>query len=63
MTRIFNALEKIRVRPEAFVKKLVGEECYRLRVRDYGVIMDIDHSRLLVLVINVGHRKNIYDRP
>jgi len=59
--RISAALERIRVRPQAFLRRLVGKETYRLRVGDYRVIADLEHQRLLILVIEVGHRKNIYD--
>lgn len=59
--RILAALEKIRIRPESFVKKLVGDPAYRLRVGDYRVIMDIDKGKLLILVIKIGHRRNIYE--
>lgn len=56
--RIINGLERIRFRPEAYVKKLVGDPEYRLRVGDYRIILDINKNNLLVL--KVGHRKNIY---
>jgi len=59
--RIVKALERIRIRPEAYVTKLVGDPGYRLRVGDYRVIMDIDGHSLRILVLKVGHRKNIYD--
>ena len=58
--RIINALERIRIRPESYVKKLVGDPGYRLRVGDYRVILDIQKSELIILVIKIGHRKNIY---
>lgn len=35
-----------------------GEWCYR--VGEYRIIVDIQDEILLVLVITVGHRKNIY---
>jgi mRNA interferase RelE/StbE len=38
----------------------VGEPGFRLRVGDYRVLMDIDQGRLMILVIKVGHRKDIY---
>ena len=57
---IIKALKRIRIRPEAHLKKLVGEPGFRLRVGDYRVIVDIDQGRLLILVIKVGHRKSIY---
>lgn len=60
--RILKTLERIRIRPHSFVKKLVGESAYRLRVGDYRVIMDIQNQTLTILVIKIGHRKNIYDK-
>lgn len=60
--RIIAVLERIRIRPEAYVTKLVGDPGYKLRVGDYRVIMDIDNKRLKILVLKVGHRKNIYGR-
>ncbi len=58
--RIIKALERIRIRPESYVKKLVGDPGYRLRVGDYRIILDIQKSELIILVIKIGHRKNIY---
>ena len=58
--RIVAALERIRIRPESHVKKLVGDPGYRLRVGDHRVIVDIDRGRLLILVLAVGHQKTIY---
>ena len=60
--RIIAVLERIRVRPQAYVTKLVGDPGYKLRVGDYRIIMDIENNKLKILVLKVGHRKNIYDR-
>jgi mRNA interferase RelE/StbE len=60
--RIISALERIRIRPEAYITKLVGDLGYKLRVRDYRVIMDIDKNKLLVLVIKIGHRRSVYEK-
>ncbi len=59
--RIITSIERIRVRPESYIKRLVGEEGYRLRVGDYRVIVDIDKQELMILVLGMGHRKNVYD--
>ena len=59
---IIAGLERIVVRPYDFVRKLMGSKYYRLRVGDYRVIMDIDNETLIIIVITVGHRKNIYKR-
>ena len=60
--RIIKALERIRIRPEAHVKKLVGDPGYRLRVGEYRVIIDIKKEKLIILVIKIGQRKNIYKK-
>ena len=60
--RIISALERIRIRPEDYITKLVGDPGYKLRVGDYRVIIDIDKGNLLVLVIKIGHRRNIYEK-
>ena len=60
--RIISVLERIRIRPQSYITKLVGDPGYKLRVGDYRVIMDIDKGNLLVLVIKIGHRKNIYEK-
>ena len=59
--RIIAAMERVRIKPEKYVTKLVGDTGYKLRVGDYRVIMDIDSKKLQVLVLKVGHRKNIYE--
>ena len=58
--RIISTLERIKIRPEVHVTRLVGEPGYRLRVGDYRVILDIDEGNLIILVIKIGHRKKIY---
>lgn len=58
--RIISTLERIKIRPQAHVTKLVGDPGYRLRVVDYRVILDIDEGNLIILVIKIGHRKKIY---
>jgi mRNA interferase RelE/StbE len=59
--RIGIALERIRIRPQHFVLRLVGSPYYRLRVGDYRVILDIINEKLVIMIIEIGHRKNIYD--
>ena len=58
--RIIAAMERVRIKPAKYVTKLVGDPGYKLRVGDYRVIMDIDSKKLQVLVLKIGHRKNIY---
>ena len=58
--RIVSALERIRIRPEHFVRRLVGSQYYRLRVGDYRVILDVKNDKMVVFIIELGHRKNVY---
>ena len=60
--RIIAALERIRIRPESYITKLIGDPGYKLRVGDYRVIMDIENNNLLVLVIKVGYMRDIYKK-
>jgi mRNA interferase RelE/StbE len=46
-------------RPAGYIK-LKGEEAYRIRIRDYRIIYEIDDKNFTVTIIAVGHRKNIY---
>ena len=58
--RIISVLERIKVRPELYAVKLIGDRGYKLRVGDYRLILDIDKNKLMILVIKLGHRRNIY---
>ncbi len=58
--RIFEKVGELREKPHRFVQKLVNSPCYRLRVGDYRVILDIQEAILRILVLNVGHRESIY---
>ncbi|MGV3559677.1 type II toxin-antitoxin system RelE family toxin [Larkinella arboricola] len=42
-------------------KKLKGRKGYRIRVGDYRVVYEINDGVLVVLIIDVGHRREIYD--
>lgn len=41
-------------------KKLKGRDAFRIRIADYRVIYEIHDAILLVQVIDLGHRKDIY---
>jgi len=47
-------------RPKGY-KKLKGRDGYRILVADYRIIYDIFDDVLLVDVIDLGHRKDIYE--
>lgn len=47
-------------RPQGY-KKLKGRDGFRIRVADYRIIYDINDAVLIVDVITLGHRKDIYE--
>ncbi len=47
-------------RPQGY-KKLKGRKGYRIRVGNYRVIYEIFDDVLLIDVIDIGHRKEIYE--
>ena len=42
------------------VEKLTGREAWRIRVGDYRIIYEIHDQKLMVLVVALGHRREIY---
>jgi len=59
--RIISTLERCRIRPHAHIKKLVGNPYFSLRIGDYRAILNIKNNELRILVVEVGHRKNVYN--
>ncbi len=60
--RIARKIETLRENPRPPGAMLFHAEdrLYRLRIGDYRVIYTIEGRRLVVLVIRIGHRKDIY---
>ncbi len=59
---IVAAIDDLAHEPRPFgVKKLKGEESvYRIRARDYRILYDIQDDELIVLVVKIGHRRDVY---
>ncbi|MDQ3907072.1 MAG: type II toxin-antitoxin system RelE/ParE family toxin [Acidobacteriota bacterium] len=62
VARILEAVEGLRADPfPAGSRKLSGaEHTYRIREGSYRVIYSVVASRLVVEVIRIGHRKDVY---
>ena len=58
--RIGKSLERYREKPLKYASQLIDSKfgMYRFRIGDYRVIFDIEDEKIIVL--RVGHRKNIY---
>lgn len=58
---IIKRLEYLPINPRAgkpLTANLAGY--YSLRIGDYRALYQIKHTELMILVITIGHRKNIY---
>ena len=57
---VLNKIYSIRENPFRFLKRLHGEKLWRLRIGDYRVMVDVIVSMNKIIVIRIGHRKNVY---
>ena len=58
--RIDKKLHEISNDPFPHITKLVGLEFYKLRVGDYRILMTIQQNNLIIMVVEISHRRNIY---
>jgi len=59
-SRIRKKLHSLASNPEKG-KKLKPSDFWRLRIGDYRAIYEIDHADKRVIILFVGHRKDVYD--
>jgi len=59
--RVINVLERIKIRPFHFIKRKEGTPYFIIRIGDYRAILDINQESSVIYIIEIGHRKNIYD--
>lgn len=60
--RLVPALQTLASNPRpSGCKKLKGRPGYRIRVGDYRIIYEVEDNVLWVYVIEIGHRREIYD--
>lgn len=59
--RILDCIEALRSQPRPKgCEKLTGAERYRVRVGVYRVVYEIIDQQLIVIVVKVGHRRQVY---
>jgi len=49
-------------RPRGCEKLSGGDDLYRIRVGDYRIVYQVQDRVLVVLVVRVGHRRDVYRR-
>ena len=61
--RIGKKIDSLQTNPNPQGVKLLkgkGREAYRVRVGDYRILYQIKREILLVIVIKIGHRREVY---
>lgn len=59
--RIARKIDALSVNPRpSGTKALKGSNLLRLRVGDYRIIYQIEDERLVVLIVRLGHRREVY---
>jgi len=59
--RIVAAIKDLADAPRpAGCKKLSGRPGWRIRIGSYRVIYEVHDDKLLILVVTIGHRREIY---
>jgi len=43
-------------------KRVVGFNYWRIRIGDYRIIYEILNDELVIVVVRLGHRRNVYKR-
>jgi len=63
LDRLLAAADKLSINPRPpGCRKLAGTtDRYRVRVGDYRIIYCIDGGKVTVLVLVIGHRREVYD--
>lgn len=61
VSKILNEIAELAKSPRSYkTKKLKGEKLYRLRVGNCRAIYDIQDNLMLIFVVKLGHRSDIY---
>jgi len=60
--KIVSAVEALRENPRPYGSvKLTGSDCaYRIRIGDYRVIYEVYDHKVIIEVVKVGHRREVY---
>lgn len=58
--RILKKVTELELAPYHFIEKITDSNCWKVRVGDYRVLLDVNEKEKRIEVLKAGHRKNIY---
>jgi mRNA interferase RelE/StbE len=59
--QVKQCLRELENSPERRGERLKQSQFWRVRVSDYRAIYEIDRERKMVIILFIGHRKDVYD--
>ena len=60
--RIIAVIDRCKINPYSYVIKVIGTDYFRARAGDWRIFMKIENHKLLILVLKIGKRENVYDK-
>jgi len=61
-SQLARRIAKLKNDPRSQADKLSGVELYKIRQGDYRAIFFIEDEAIVVLIVKVGHRREVYDK-
>jgi len=63
LIKIIEKIKNLSVDPRPHgVEKLSGDDKYRVRQRNYRIVYTIGDEKLIVIVVKIGHRSEVYKK-
>ena len=59
---IINKVVSAKEEPHRHMKRLKNYNAWSLRIGDYRAIIEISETDKIMCVVEIGHRRNIYDK-
>jgi mRNA interferase RelE/StbE len=61
LQRIVERIQRLAEDPTpTSAQKLSGQTAYRVRQGDYRIVYTVDHPRHEIVIIKIGHRREVY---
>jgi len=57
--KVVSILERVRINPQRYLKKVVGDSCYKIRFDSYKIFLDIENSSILILTVKRSDYKDV----
>lgn len=63
LQKIVGRIKRLSINPRPYgCEKLSDEEKYRIRQGNYRIVYSIEDEKLFVIVVKVGHRRDVYKK-